>query len=899
MILHSIELRSVGPFREEVRLGPFAAGLNIVAAPNESGKTTALRAAARALFDRHTTKDGELKSLQPAGTDLAPRIAVEFETGAGRHRIEKTFLQSPGSVLRHWNGSGWELVAEGDAADRRVQELLSSSLPGRGATKPEHWGFLGFLWARQGEAAAWPTLDGDAVGEKIRARLVRVELDPVIERLRQRLLGISEEIITATGKARVNGPLDHAESQLAAIEADLAALRQTRTEIETTQQRHQQAVAAVTQLEREQANRETAARTTQEQAAVADRVKIELDARQVELATAQAALQATSRDVEMLAARQASLATARQALTTTEESTRRAEAQLSDLRQKLDAEQLVRPEHENRLAALRTEHERIRSLLKLRQSAAQSTDLAKQLSRAQTSATDLATLKDKQSSLPALTPAKLTALETLTDAVKALQAQVQALGLTIELTPDAASRAEIRSASGTHEESLPAGQKTNLHSPQALDLRLIGWGSIVIRSGSDEVRNVADELAREEKRLSTALHEAAVPTLEAARQAVAARKELDVEIKAATTAHAQHVGDHASLDALRTSASAAARRTESLSTTLQPTPAEEALSLTDLESAEARLATALPAATKALETVDRQLAQLRTAERVAAESLKNCTAAASEHRTEVRTLETQIADLTARHPGGPEAAKAKAEIEFVQSEARVKAARASLPPDFEALPERNRRAAAALQQLLNDLQARRAERDSTSGALESLGGQGIYSRETDLEEKKAEVLLRLSTARHRGWSARVAHDLIESRKQAATRAVLSPLEDRLTTAFASLTGNPDRRVFLDDNLQVAGLGRTRDAIHAFDNLSQGAREQLLLCLRIAVAQELATEEPQALILDDVLVNTDSVRQERVLDLLGTLSTDLQILILTCHSDRYRGIGENITLQFTS
>ena len=156
MILHAIELTGVGRFRETVRVGPFASGLNVLAAPNEAGKTTALRAAARALFDKHTTKGEELKSLQPAGTDLAPRIAVEFETGAGRFRIEKTFLQAPDSRLRVWQSGAWQLVAEADKADQRVQDLLHTSLPGRGATRPEHWGFLGFLWARQGEPAAWP-----------------------------------------------------------------------------------------------------------------------------------------------------------------------------------------------------------------------------------------------------------------------------------------------------------------------------------------------------------------------------------------------------------------------------------------------------------------------------------------------------------------------------------------------------------------------------------------------------------------------------------------------------------------------------------------------------------------------------------------------------------------------
>jgi uncharacterized protein YhaN len=65
--------------------------------------------------------------------------------------------------------------------------------------------------------------------------------------------------------------------------------------------------------------------------------------------------------------------------------------------------------------------------------------------------------------------------------------------------------------------------------------------------------------------------------------------------------------------------------------------------------------------------------------------------------------------------------------------------------------------------------------------------------------------------------------------------------------------------------------------------------------RLSVAQELATDEPQVLILDDVLVNTDPVRQDRILDVLGAQASRLQILILTCHPDRYRGVGEPLML----
>ncbi|EIP99303.1 hypothetical protein OpiT1DRAFT_03817 [Opitutaceae bacterium TAV1] len=901
MILHALELNHVGRFRDTVRLGPFASGLNVLAAPNEAGKSTALHAAARALFDRHSTRSEELKALQPAGTSLAPRVTVEFETRTGRFRIAKTFLQKPESQLHQLHSGSWELIADADAADQRVQSLLQSSLPGRGATRPEHWGFLGFLWARQGEPAAWPGLDDPDVGQRIRARLARVELDPVIEQLRVRLATAAETILTSTGQPRTGGPLRTAEDDLAAIDASLAALCQTHAELDEVHRRYQQSEAEVARLDKEHAERTASAAALREQTLAAERLRGELDARRQTLATAQEKLAALTTDADTLArlrrdqtVTQASLVQARVAATTAEQT-------LADLRARLDAAQAEHPKHEAHLQSLRVAHQRLQSLLKLRHLHATAAALARQVTKAEAATAEIAALEARRATLPTLTPAKLRKLEEQSESVRTLRAQLQALGLTVELTPEHDTTATRDDGSGSALQSfdLAALSPHRLQSPQSLDLHLAGWGRVVIRSGSQEAQTAAADLTQAETALADVLQQAGVPTLEAAREAVTARKDLDTQLKAATAALAPHLGEHETLDALREAAATAVRRTETLAATLAPTADEQALTLTDLESAEAARSEAVPAAEKALAAFNQQLAKLRTDERAAVQSAQDAAKLAGEHESRLRTLETQIKDLTARYPEGIEAAKTAAQLAFAQAEARVVATQAELPPDFEKLPERNRRAAASLQQIADALQLRRTERDQAKGTLETLGGQGLYSRETELEERRAEALLRRDAARAQGWAARVAHDLIEHRKQAATKAVLTPLENRLTAAFAELTGDATRQVFLDERLQITGIGRTREEAYAFDQLSQGAKEQLLLCLRLAVAQELATEEPQVLILDDVLVNTDPVRQDRILDVLGTQADRLQILILTCHPDRYRGVGQAITLTSAS
>jgi uncharacterized protein YhaN len=64
-----------------------------------------------------------------------------------------------------------------------------------------------------------------------------------------------------------------------------------------------------------------------------------------------------------------------------------------------------------------------------------------------------------------------------------------------------------------------------------------------------------------------------------------------------------------------------------------------------------------------------------------------------------------------------------------------------------------------------------------------------------------------------------------------------------------------------------------------DLLSVGTAEQVYLLLRVALAEHLAvTGETCPLLLDDVTVQADPVRTERILDLLLMLSRDRQIVL---------------------
>ena len=93
--------------------------------------------------------------------------------------------------------------------------------------------------------------------------------------------------------------------------------------------------------------------------------------------------------------------------------------------------------------------------------------------------------------------------------------------------------------------------------------------------------------------------------------------------------------------------------------------------------------------------------------------------------------------------------------------------------------------------------------------------------------------------------------------------------------------------FLPDHVAPESI----DATVAIDEISGGEREQVHLAVRLALADVLFDDQRQLVVLDDVLTATDPARFARVLPILEEAAERFQILILTCHPERYRGLSE--------
>ena len=895
MNLEGIELRNTGPFAAAAGVGPFTDGLNVLAAANEAGKTSLLMGAARALFDRHTVTGEAIERLQPVGTSLAPEISVVFLTKEGRFKVHKRFLNSTTSELSEERDEEWHLIADGDAADGRVLELIGGVRPGRGVSKAEHWGLLRYLWARQGETADWPEWD-DAAGTRIRSGLAQVDIDPLVERLRNQFLEAQAQQFTSTGRVSKNSPLQFVEQAVGKLESDRAQIRSQMEETDEHMQQLQQLRDKLTILRREKTEAEEKAKTLTEKLMQVELLQKDLESFEGAFTNAQERLNVIDKDKKSLNEADAGLEAA-------EKERARLESE----------EERVRFEEKEAREELATLNDRIRALQKKLDLGRQSEtrwreiqelcgleeDLAKlkkSLDAARNQQEALADLRHKRAALPNVKKAQVTRLEKRERELRELAVRAESVGLRVSLKPERSVTVSMESDGADETIKLAKDETTTVTAARGLHLKLAEWGEIDISSGAREAAEVEEKIAADQAALDRELKKIGVASVNHARSCAEQIRDLDREIKSAESLLKERLDPWDSVQALSAEIEKAKANVEQRRGRLNLTEEESALSRAEIKAELAKIRTAVDAddnewavLQKSIESLGKRIEKLGTAREKASKSVNI-------EKNRIASLEARRKTVNERYPEGIEKAETGAQTTFVEATAQLKVARKKLPEDWEKLGARHERALKSAAQATQDFQELERNIRRLETLLEHSGSQGLYSRETELEEALVSAKNDAERLRNHALAARFLAGLIDYRKKAAVKTVLKPLEDQLSATFADITGVPNRRVFLDENLQVAGIGRKRDETIRFDQLSQGAREQLLLALRAAVALELAKSGPQILILDDVLVNTDAARQENVLDFIQNIAQQIQVLIATCHAERYRGLGTRLEIK---
>ena len=189
--------------------------------------------------------------------------------------------------------------------------------------------------------------------------------------------------------------------------------------------------------------------------------------------------------------------------------------------------------------------------------------------------------------------------------------------------------------------------------------------------------------------------------------------------------------------------------------------------------------------------------------------------------------------------------------------------------------------AAACEQVQQEIYRQTQEQAALSGGdLVNIAQVELEVRE--LRDQRAAVVQEVE-------ALAVAHEEL----QAAIADFQATYRERLEAAASAylrrFSGVAGRRVVLGEAFDVAVVEPDGTRVHP-GQLSQGTQDQLLLALRLAIADHLSADAPLPLILDDPFLNWDEERLAQVERALRELAAERQIVLLS-HRSEFGSWGE--------
>ena len=269
-------------------------------------------------------------------------------------------------------------------------------------------------------------------------------------------------------------------------------------------------------------------------------------------------------------------------------------------------------------------------------------------------------------------------------------------------------------------------------------------------------------------------------------------------------------------------------------------------------------------------------------------------------RSDASRLAAELADARAAAPDDTLDAEAtdtlaRARRTEADHEQRAAALAADDPDTVEALVVSARRATEALTTRSAEVERRRAE---VTGRLQMAGGEGRYDRLTAARDELATAEREHSSVARRAAAAVRLHATLARHRDEVRQAYVAPFR-REVERLARIVFGPSLALEVDQGLRI--VARTLHGVTVpFEALSSGAKEQLGLCARLAVAALVDAQDGVPVMIDDALGHSDPARLERLAAVFTAATTGAthQVVVLTCSPARYRGIGATRTVSLS-
>ena len=878
MLLKAVEVRCFRTI-QSVRV-TFASGLNVIHGDNDVGKTTLMAAIRACLTERAVCTGKRLAAMRPR-TGGEPKVEVSFLKDGVLYSVAKQF--GPRGTA-HLNVRPQEGVASDYRGEDAEHELrLALGLTEEASRRSPDLGILPLLWVEQGTSRDLPAPQGtgaNALAERLQGLSGEAIGGEGSEALFRAIDGQFEQTYSSRG-ARAGSALQSANDTVAGAELECATLERRRTELERSVASFEDKSL---RLQSVRAKKPTLLSAYLEAKALESSVR----EGQVALAGAQTDVKGADGEAKAAAEQVTRRATERAAL---EDALARAsllrDAE-SAAQKRLEEAAQPRAEVEARAEAATAAEGVARAEVAIAQQAVTRIEQAQQLAtiekrladcRAQELVRDAAQKAARAESIDAR---ELRSLEQLASDSDLAQA---ALG-------SSSTRIVLRSAQCA--DVALGGEITRIEPGQNLE-RIVSSSTTVAFAGLElEVCPGGEDLPRLRSQAK-----AAQQAFHAALGRLAASDLFEARVRAATRDGALRNAEVASAHlASLAPEGMAALEAQQAELRLSAGTGGEDVSLQALLAARKRFDASFPALDAAAQTAKDARAALTQVEAHLARATSDVRLAHQTLTAAVGTLERFQAALEASmvaFGSDDDLARRHAEAMSVLSTCQTKrdALRSRLPATSHSeATDRLERAKRALDDASEEEQRLGTDCHRLEVDLQAPDLMGFDDRMAEAAAQRERAIAEQLRAREHGEALTLLRTMLHNEREDARKRFLAPLSREIQPLLELLF--PRSGITLDASFAVTQIERTFDGTHDVDDLGGGSQEQLSIVTRLAMARVLGNGGPMPVMLDDAIVYSSEPRFARMVDVLRMAARDLQVLIFTCHWDKYRALGaENV------
>ncbi len=888
MIIEQITVRNWRGYREPHTFR-FEDGINLLVGRNEAGKSTLFEALTRVLFDRHGSRTEEIRSIQPVGSSLGPEAEVQFRANGRRYRAVKTFLKNPRSALYSERGGTWELDHEGDDADARLREILRGEATVRTAARPEHRGLAQALWFLQSDGAIPPKAWSEGVKQGLQGLVRLAARSPVEARVLERIRESYEQYWTPTGRVAAGSELGRLQAELPRLEERLADLLEKAESAESHRADLEEIQSSLVekQAEREKAQAELADAAARVQAAE-DLVR-EREVKERAKSEARQKSERLRKDLSQVEERQEKIRRRRAEV-------RKLEDSLAEAAADARAEAATRERHGRRwkeelepaLKELEAELQALHALERLGKLEKDRARLEQHLERVTEIEAELEARKKERAELVVPDDKEWKRFRAASEKLSVLQAKVEAGAIRVGFEwTGKARKLEIRP------ELLPSEDDEYLVT-EPTEFRIEGVGKVRVRSGASALKDLLTERDGVEREVRGYLTRFGVSDAEGMAALHEKGRELDRTIstleKNLEQAEATEPDAKEELGRVKRGIKEETRG----ASTLPPETRERGGGW---------IRDRIAARDREKERLIREIAEEQKAEKEASQRhlhlVENRQATSNKlagYKAEIETHEDGITAILENYGTIEQLRKL-----VTASEEEVRNAEEALESflsEFEEkvttpkrLHEQARSRVRELERQLGELRSRSA---AALARIEESAAQRTYSLLADTEIELARMRRRKAVLERRAAGAKLLHDLVLAHERQRSAALSGPIQELVNHWLRLLTDENYDALHIDHDLKPTGVHMARyGADLPLANLSHGAREQVVVLFRLAIAVLVSKAERNLVVIDDRLVNADPVRMKRLCLILEEAAKACQIVIATCNDTPYAGLGANI------